>query len=110
MEATEAGALESPRLPPDISTITDQPADLDEFEYPTEDEAHERCLGCFAMGWQARQPEIDALQAELARVNDEADRLWLRAHNSPEEVAVIMRRRLDQHFIEEEARFFGEAL
>lgn len=106
MEKTAAGA--APRPQPDSFTLTDQPAEHEEFDYPSADDEHEECLSCWSQGWDARQAEIDALRAELARVSDEADRLWLRVNNTPEEVAEIMRRRLDEHFLEEERRFFEE--
>ncbi|WP_157962358.1 hypothetical protein [Homoserinimonas sp. OAct 916] len=45
-------------------------------------------------------------QAEIDRLKTENDRLYLRAYNSPAQVAEIIQRRLDGHFEREAARFF----
>jgi hypothetical protein len=46
---------------------------------------------------------------EIARLNAENDRLYLRAYNSPKEVAEIMQRRIQSAFEDIDAQFFSDA-
>lgn len=65
------------------------------------DAAHEARLTAWLEGWHSRDDEIEQL-------NREADYWYLRANNSPEQVAEIMQRRLDGAFAEIDRAFFAE--
>lgn len=45
---------------------------------------------------------------EIARLNAENDRLYLRAYNSPKDVAEIMQRRVQSAFEDIDAQFFSD--
>lgn len=87
MQTTKPSTRNTPRVPPDTLTLADQPAVLDEFEYMAEDEAHERCLECFSVGWHARDDEVAELRVRLERAEADADRYFRRAFDTPESIA-----------------------
>jgi hypothetical protein len=76
------------------------PVPAAEDSYP-DDPLYEELLRGWSIGWQARQHEID-------RLNEIADYWYLRANNTPAQVAEIVRRRLDRHFEEQDRKFFKE--
>lgn len=62
------------------------------------DPIHEATMRGFGLGWAARQPEVD-------RLNAEADRLYVRQWSPPKRERIV-RQRMDGHFAAEDRRFF----
>ncbi|MEA9997839.1 hypothetical protein QN367_01875 [Cryobacterium sp. RTS3] len=71
-------------------------------------ELHQLTPALFAWWTLAHDTGRASRQAEIDRLSDENDRLYLRANNDPKQVAAITQRRLDGHFERESERFFAE--
>lgn len=71
------------------------------FRYPEPNPRYDVYLAGWIRGFHERDDEIARLQAEV-------ERLWLLAFNTPQQIAEIKRRRMDQHFQDEERRFFDD--
>jgi hypothetical protein len=69
------------------------------FRYPEPNPRYDVYLAGWVKGFHERDDEIARLKAEV-------DRLYLLAFNSPQKVEEIKRRRMDEHFRDEERRFF----